>query len=87
MGHTIGNYFALGATYEYARYNHFDNRIKDGGYYDGWDYYESSSSDKPMNDHTKATLNGVSTLEVGYGVQANSDAGCTRGLQLCVGFV
>lgn len=65
LGHTIGNYFALGATYEYAWYNHFDNRIKDGGYYDGWDYYESSSSDKPMNDHTKATLNGVSTLKLG----------------------
>ena len=46
-------------------YNHMDNRIKDGGYYDGWDYYESSSSDKPMNDHTKATLNGVSTLKLG----------------------
>ena len=65
LGHTIGNYLALGATYEYAWYNHMDNRIKDGGYYDGLDYYESSSSDKYMNDHTKATLNGVSTLKLG----------------------
>ena len=40
-------YLALGATYEYAWYNHMDNRVKDGGYYDGyWDeYYETSSSD------------------------------------------
>ena len=32
-----------------------DNRLKDGGYYDGyWDeYYETSSSDDLMNDHTK----------------------------------
>ena len=36
LGHTIGNYLALGATYEYAWYNHMDNRIKDGGYYDDW---------------------------------------------------
>ena len=34
MGHTVGNYLALGATYEYAWYDHIDNRVKDGGYYD-----------------------------------------------------
>ena len=67
LGHTIGSNLALGATYEYAWYNHMDNRVKDGGYYDGyWDeYYETSSSDDLMNDHTKQSLQGVSTLKLG----------------------
>ncbi len=67
LGHTVGNYLALGATYEYAWYDHMDNRIKDGGYYDSWygEYYETSSSDDAMNDHTRATLKGVSTLKLG----------------------
>lgn len=40
---------------------------KDGGYYDSWygDYYETSSSDAAMNDHTKHSLQGVSTLKLG----------------------
>ncbi len=67
LGHTVGNCLALGATYEYAWYNHMDNRVKDGGYYDSWygDYYETSSSDAAMNDHTKHSLQGVSTLKLG----------------------
>lgn len=67
LGHTVGNYLALGATYEYAWYDHIDNRIKDGGYYDAWygDYYETSSSDEYMNDNTRETLKGVSTLKLG----------------------
>lgn len=67
LGHTVGNYLALGATYEYAWYDHMDNRIKDGGYYDYWygDYYESSSSDNEMNDNTRHSLKGVSTLKLG----------------------
>ena len=45
LGHTIGSNLALGATYEYAWYNHMDNRVKDGGYYDGyWDEYYGTSS-------------------------------------------
>lgn len=67
LGHTVGNYLALGATYEYAWYNHMDNRIKDGGYYDSWydTYYETSSSDDSMNDNTRYSLKGVSTLKLG----------------------
>ena len=67
LGHTIGSNLALGATYEYAWYNHMDNRMKDGGYYDGyWDeYYETSSSDDLMNAHTQNSLKGVSTLKLG----------------------
>lgn len=42
-----------------------DTRIKDGGYYDYYwgEYYESSTSDKVMNENTKSSLNGVSTLK------------------------
>ena len=67
LGHTIGSNIALGATYEYAWYNHMDTRIKDGGYYDYYwgEYYESSTSDKVMNENTKSSLNGVSTLKIG----------------------
>ncbi len=67
VGHTIGSNIALGATYEYAWYDHMDNRMKDGGYYDYWydTYYESSTSDEAMNDHTRRSLSGVSTLKLG----------------------
>lgn len=67
IGHTVGGNLALGATYEYAWYDHMDTRIKDGGYYDYYydTYYESSSSDRSMNQNTKSTLRGVSTLKVG----------------------
>lgn len=67
LGHTVGDFLALGATYEYSDYGTIDNRVKDGGYYDSWydDYYETSSSDDNMNDHVKANLKGVSTLKLG----------------------
>jgi len=67
LGHTVGNYLALGATYEYADYSNIDTRVNDGGYYDYWygDYYETSSSDDVMNNHTERTLKGVSTLKLG----------------------
>lgn len=67
LGHTVGNYLALGATYEYAWFNHMDNRVKDGGYYDDWygTFYETSSSDDVMNADTRANLKGVSTVKVG----------------------
>ncbi len=67
LGHTVGSSLALGATYEYAWYDHIDNRIKDGGYYDDWygTYYETSSSDEEMNANTRSTLKGVSTLKLG----------------------
>lgn len=67
LGHTVGNYLALGASYEYADYGSMDTRINEDGYYDGWygTYYESSSSDANMNKHTEQTLKGVSTLKLG----------------------
>ncbi len=69
MGYTDGKVFAIGASYDYADYAHTDTRINDGGSYDFYDYYESSSSDKEMNGHTKRTLKGVSTFKVGAEVR------------------
>ncbi len=67
LGHTIGNYLAIGAGYEYADYGATNPRVKDGDYYDWYydTYYSSSSKDAVMKDHTEATLKGVSTLKVG----------------------
>ena len=67
LGHTVDNMLALGVTYEYADYGSIDSRVNDGEYYDSWNgtYYETSSSDKTMNSHTKRTLKGVHTLKVG----------------------
>ena len=71
LGHTIDNFIALGATYEYADYGAISTRIKDGGYYDSWSgsYYENSHRDKVMNAHTEATLKGVHTLKLGAEVK------------------
>ncbi|WP_233582380.1 hemin receptor [Prevotella sp. OH937_COT-195] len=67
VGHTVGNYLALGASYEYADYAKLDNRIIDGEGYDWWydTYYETSSSDVYMNENTEYSLKGVSTLKLG----------------------
>lgn len=75
LGHTVGNFLALGATYEYADYSNLDTRVNDGGYYDYWygDYYETSSSDGVMNNHTERTLKGVSTLKLGLEYKPVSD--------------
>lgn len=66
LGTTIGNKFAIGASYDYADYGNLDSRINDGGGYDYYGgYYETSSSDRAMNEHTERTLKGVSTVKVG----------------------
>ncbi|MGM9705613.1 MAG: OmpP1/FadL family transporter [Prevotella sp.] len=67
LGHTVGNFLALGATYEYSDYGTTDTRINDGDYYDWyWDeYYETSSRDEVMKSHTERTLKGVHTLKLG----------------------
>jgi len=67
MGHTVGNYLALGASYEYADYTTNDMRTITGtGYdWDGYGYYERSGSDQIVKRHTEKTLRGVSTLKVG----------------------
>lgn len=67
LGHTVGNYLALGATYEYEDYSTINSRVNDGGYYDWYydEYRETSSPDRIMNNHTKQVLRGVSTLKLG----------------------
>lgn len=66
LGHTVGNYLALGASYEYADYSRLDTRVNDGYDVNYWgDVYEHSSSDEPMNRHTRETLKAVSTLKIG----------------------
>lgn len=66
LGHTVGNYLALGASYEYADYSRLDTRVNDGYDVDYWgDVYEHSSSDEPMNRHTREALKAVSTLKIG----------------------
>jgi len=67
LGHTVGNFLALGATVEYADYSSMSTRIIDGSSYDWYydAYYESSSADERMNDHTDYTLKGVATVKLG----------------------
>ena len=66
LGHTVGNYLALGATYEYADYATDDIRVNDGGDIDYWgNYYESSHSDQAMKQNIKNSLKGVHTLKLG----------------------
>lgn len=75
LGHTVGNYLALGAAYEYAGYNKLDSRINDSETYDYWtdSYYTNSHSDERMNRHTENTLKGVSTLKLGMEYKATKD--------------
>lgn len=67
VGHTVGNFLAIGAVYEYADYGATNPRIKQGDYYDGYwgTYYSDSSCDNVMKEHTEQTLKGVSTLKLG----------------------
>lgn len=66
LGYTVGNYLALGASYENADYSRLDTRVNDGYDVDYWgDVYEHSSSDEPMNRHTRETLKAVSTFKIG----------------------
>lgn len=67
LGHTVGNYLALGASYNYVDYGSMKTRVNEGSDYD-WrtdSYYENSSDDTNMNEHTKQTLKGVSTIKLG----------------------
>ena len=62
LGHTVSNFFAFGASYEYS-----DNASADTRVNDGYDYYgnEDSYSDQVMNDNTAYSLKGTHTLKVG----------------------
>ena len=62
LGHTIDDYLALGAGFEYTDYSTADNRVNDG--YDSYGNPDSYS-DNVMNNHTEHTLKGVSTFRLG----------------------
>ena len=82
LGHTVGNYLALGATYEYADYTTNDIRVNDGGEVDYWgNYYETSSRDEAMKQNIKNSLKGVHTVKLGM------ELCCSSWLQLSVGYV
>ena len=62
LGHTFGDYLALGAGLEYSDYSAADTRINDG--YDAYGNADSYSDDV-MNSHTERTLKEVLTYRVG----------------------
>ena len=75
LGHTIGNYLAFGAVYEYADYGATNPRVKEGDYYDHYwgTYYTESSPDHAMKEHTEQTLKGVSTIKLGLEYKATPE--------------
>lgn len=74
LGYTVGNYLALGATYEYADYGTCDARINDGGYTDYWgDWIDTSTRDEAMKQNIESSLKGVSTFKVGAEFKATPE--------------
>jgi len=67
LGHTVGNYLALGAGIDYSDYGASKNRIDDGEDYDWYydEYYERSHTDEVMKRHAENTLKGVATFKLG----------------------
>lgn len=63
LGHTIDNYLALGASYEYSSMGSASTRVYNGhlNYYDE----EDTDPDRVMNGHTKHSLKGVSLFKIG----------------------
>lgn len=68
LGHTIDNYLALGAGFDYSDYSCADTRINDG--YDAYGNPDSYSDDV-MNDNTDRSLKGVATVRVGAELKPN----------------
>ena len=63
LGHTIGNFLAIGAEYEYANYS--TAKIRYGDYYgDYWGYF-SGSDDEALNHEVSRFLKPVHTVRVG----------------------
>ena len=87
LGHTWGNYVAVGATYQYSDYSAIDNRIATSAtreYYDGWggwyeEAYRSSYSDDIMNRNTEQSLKGAHLLKIGAEVKPVPDVAIRLG--------
>jgi len=76
LGHTISNYIALGASYEFTDYSSISNRVIDG--YDGYGQ-AATYKDVAMNDHTQRSLKGVSTLKLGAEIKATPEVAVRLG--------
>lgn len=59
MGHTIGDFFAIGAEYEYVDYT----KLKMG--YVDYNSWGGAREDEAMNDHTQASLKAGHNFKVG----------------------
>lgn len=79
LGHTISNFVALGASYEFADYSKINNRIIHG--YDAYGQAQTYK-DVEMNDHTERSLKGVSTLKLGAEVKATPEVAIRLGYNL-----
>ncbi len=82
LGHTVGDYLAIGVEYEYANYGtskiRYPDSYDDYWYGDGWGY--STTDDYAMNDEISRFLKGVSTVRVG------AEARVAKGCFLRVGY-
>lgn len=64
LGHTIGNFLALGAEYEYADYG--STKVSYDSYYDdGWEAWTEETNDRALNNEAKRYLKGVSSFKIG----------------------
>lgn len=86
LGHTIDEYLALGATYQFTDYSATDNRIATTDYrevFDGWNWYDeayrSSYSDNVMNRNTERSLKGSHLLKFGAEVKPVPDVAIRLG--------
>lgn len=67
LGHTIGNFLAIGAEYEYSNYATAKVRYSDGYddyWYDEWSGY-STSDDYALNEEINRYMKGVSVFRIG----------------------
>lgn len=86
LGHTIEDYLAIGATYQFTDYSSIDNRIATTDYrevFDGFVWYDeeyrSSSSDMVMNRNTEKMLKGSHLLKVGAEIKPVPDVAIRLG--------
>lgn len=75
MGHTIDNFLALGASYEYSDYSTNSVRLIDSDSYDWYtdSYYSNSHEDRGMKTLIQNTLKGVSTFKIGAEIKGDEN--------------
>lgn len=71
VGHTVGDFLALGAEYEYSDYGSTKLSYDD---YDDWDYdWGETDKDRALNHEASKYLKGVSTLRLGSEIKLVDD--------------